>query len=51
VEAKIKESYQIRADMAIAEIRTAEKINRVLTPKQFEKWKEIVKERGEGGKR
>ena len=51
VEAKIKESYQIRADMAIAEIRTAEKINRVLTPKQFEKWKKIIKERrGKGGK-
>ena len=50
VEAKIREAYQIRADMAIAEIRTAEKINAVLTPKQFEKWKKIVKERGKGGK-
>jgi len=45
LEAKIREAYQIRADMAIAEIRTAEKINRVLTPKQFEKWKKIVKGR------
>jgi len=51
LEAKIREAYQIRADMAIAEIRTAEKINAVLTPKQFEKWKKIIKEkRGKGGK-
>ena len=45
VEAKIKEAYQVRANMAIAEIRTADKINKTLTRKQFEKWKEIVKGR------
>jgi Spy/CpxP family protein refolding chaperone len=41
VEKKIREAYQIRADMAIAEIETAEKINEVLTPGQYEKWKKI----------
>ena len=41
VKKKIREAFEIRAEMAIAEIETAEKINGVLTPKQFEKWKEI----------
>lgn len=45
VEKKVKEAFEIRAQMAIAEIRTAEKINEALTPDQFKKWKEIIKER------
>jgi 3-deoxy-D-arabino-heptulosonate 7-phosphate (DAHP) synthase class II len=49
LEVKIREAYQVRANMAIAEIRTAEKINKALTPEQFEKWKKITQERG--GKR
>lgn len=46
VEAKIREAHQVRADMAIAEIRTAEKINRILTVEQYEKWKKLTKEQG-----
>jgi len=45
VEKKIKEAFEIRAQLAIAEIRTAEKINASLTPEQFQKWKEVAKER------
>ncbi len=41
VRKKIREAFEIRAEMAISEIDTAEKINEVLTSKQFEKWKEI----------
>ncbi len=41
VKKKIRQSFQIRAEMAIAEIEAAEKINRLLTPAQFEKWKKI----------
>jgi len=50
VEAKTREAYQIRGNMAVAGIRTAEKINGALTPEQFEKWKKInIKDKG--GKR
>jgi Spy/CpxP family protein refolding chaperone len=51
VEAKIREAHQIRADMAIAEVRTADRINRILTAEQFEKWKKILKEGRKGEKK
>lgn len=38
---KVKEAYDIQADMRIADIETARKINSVLTPAQLKKWKEI----------
>lgn len=41
IEDKIRESFEIRADLVIAEIKTGRKINKTLTPEQFAKWKEI----------
>lgn len=38
---KIREIYQLRADLDIANIETARKINSILTPEQRKKWQEI----------
>ena len=40
---KIKTAFELRADLAIADIETGIKINKTLTPEQFKKWKEIRK--------
>ncbi len=45
VRKKVDRSFQIRADMVMAEIETAEKINRLLTPAQFKQWREINSKR------
>jgi len=41
VRERIRRAFGIRAEMVIAEIETAEKINRLLSVEQFERWKEI----------
>ena len=41
VREKIRRAFGIRAEMVIAEIETAEKINKLLSLEQFERWKEI----------
>ena len=57
VKSKIRKAYEIRAEMDIARLETAQKINGVLTPKQFEKWKKILakelesKRKDKGGRR
>ncbi len=38
---KIRELYQLRADLDIANIEAARKINSILTPQQRQKWQEI----------
>ncbi|MEO0278885.1 MAG: Spy/CpxP family protein refolding chaperone [candidate division WOR-3 bacterium] len=41
IKKKIKELYLLRADLDIANIEAARKINSVLTPEQRKKWQEI----------
>jgi septal ring factor EnvC (AmiA/AmiB activator) len=45
---KIKETFVLRADITIADLETGTKINKLLTPEQFKKWKDIRKKAVEG---
>jgi len=45
---KIKESFALRADITIADLETGTKINKLLTPDQLKKWKDIRKKAVEG---
>ncbi|MBI5599385.1 MAG: hypothetical protein HY890_06570 [Deltaproteobacteria bacterium] len=41
IKSKIREGYDIQASIRIADIEATRKINAVLKPEQFKKWKEI----------
>ncbi len=44
IKSKIKEAYDIQASIKIADVEAARNINRVLSPEQLKKWKEIQAE-------
>jgi len=46
IEPKIKEVFSLRADLVLMEIEAGRKIDRVLTPEQLTKWREIKKKGG-----
>ena len=47
IKKKIKESFDIQANMKISELETARNVNKVLSPEQLKKWRAIRASKGQ----